>query len=132
MRFYPNDLDMHSFDNGFNLERKMSNWDYLLRFFKKKKLDIDSNEIERVMHCDQGAAEEFIIHLYEVLTDSHTILSKKNITDKVPDYAKPTISFKVKDLEIGRIKDKKKKSEKLAKIVEDHDEALKIERPQIS
>jgi hypothetical protein len=39
-RYFPNEIEMYTVDNGMKLAIKENNWDFLQRFFNKKKIPI--------------------------------------------------------------------------------------------
>lgn len=39
-RYFPNEIEMYTVDNGMKLSIKENNWDFLRRFFLKKKIPI--------------------------------------------------------------------------------------------
>ena len=39
-RYFPEEIEMYSVDNGFKLSIKQNNWEFLQRFFNKKKIQI--------------------------------------------------------------------------------------------
>ena len=47
-RYYQQDVEMHSYDNGQSLDRKRDNWAQLSRFFHKKRIVIDRNLVNDV------------------------------------------------------------------------------------
>ena len=68
-RYYVADVEMHSYDNGSNLTRKLDNWGQLKRFFAKKGIDIPPALINDVVHCKSvEAAAELIAIVYTLLT----------------------------------------------------------------
>jgi len=50
-RYYAQDVEMHSFDNGQSLQRKLDNWAQLIKFFNKKSIQLDRNAINDVGVC---------------------------------------------------------------------------------
>ena len=50
-RYYQSDVEMHSYDNGHALARKLDNWAQLSKFFHKKGI-----KVERALIDDVGAA----------------------------------------------------------------------------
>lgn len=58
-RYYVQDVEMHSFDNGTSLQRKLDNWGQLNKFFVKRGIKIDRDVID-----DVGAlvAEHLLTH----------------------------------------------------------------------
>ncbi|EOD12420.1 hypothetical protein EMIHUDRAFT_67154, partial [Emiliania huxleyi CCMP1516] len=40
-RYYVHDVEMHSYDNGQSLQRKLDNWALLSKFFAKKGIKLD-------------------------------------------------------------------------------------------
>jgi len=55
-RYYPDELEMYQFDNGFKLDKKTNNWEHLARFFKKKHIDVEYADYDPVIHCAPNAA----------------------------------------------------------------------------
>ena len=50
-RYYQSDVEMHSYDNGHALARKLDNWAQLSKFFQKKGI-----KVERALIDDVGEA----------------------------------------------------------------------------
>jgi len=72
---------------------------------------------------------------YNLLKKVYTILTGKEIHDTLQDfgeqdpyYAKPTISKKVKDHELQRIEDEKRKTDMAKTMITDHNDMLRTER----
>ena len=55
-RYFPHDVQMHSFDNGISLPKKLANWELLEKFFLKKRVPIGRDMIDLVIHCKGNAA----------------------------------------------------------------------------
>ena len=47
-RYYAQDVEMHSFDNGQSLQRKLDNWGQLQKFFTKRGITIDRDLVDDV------------------------------------------------------------------------------------
>mmetsp|Transcript_63777 Transcript_63777/g.114781 ORF Transcript_63777/g.114781 Transcript_63777/m.114781 type:complete len:872 (+) Transcript_63777:86-2701(+) len=67
-RYYPQDISMHTFENGLKAACKKDNWEQLFRFFKKKTLPLSRSDFEPVMESIEGAAIVFLIRIYTCLT----------------------------------------------------------------
>jgi len=67
-RFYPNEIEMYQFDNGFKLEKKKNNWEHLTKFFKRKNIDVHFKDFDPVMHCAPNAGYTLLKKLYTILT----------------------------------------------------------------
>lgn len=67
--YYPQEIQMHSFDNGMSIEAKMGNWSIIQRLFQREGFDIPSMEIEGTIHCKPGAAILLVQRLYTILTN---------------------------------------------------------------
>nr|XP_039253972.1 spermatogenesis-associated protein 4-like [Styela clava] len=104
--YYPQDIQMHSYDNGISLPTKLGNWSQLERFFSKKKLDIPKEMIDGTIHCKPGAAELLVQTIYSSLTNRvvRTLESEPPVdfTDgnyqmKLPLHARSTASHSIKN-----------------------------------
>ena len=69
-RYYPTEIQMHSFDNGVAKARKADNWAQLQRFFRKKGIPVDAALVDDVM----GAREEGASHLLQI---AYTFLTSR-------------------------------------------------------
>ena len=67
-RYYPNKLEMYQFDNGFKLDKKKNNWEFLTTFFKRNEIPITPQDWDPVMHCAPNAAYNLLKKLYGLLT----------------------------------------------------------------
>mmetsp|Transcript_41803 Transcript_41803/g.75900 ORF Transcript_41803/g.75900 Transcript_41803/m.75900 type:complete len:820 (+) Transcript_41803:88-2547(+) len=67
-RYYPQDISMHTFDNGHKLSCKRDNWEQLHRFFKKKNLPVSKFDFEPIMDAVPGAAIALLVKVYTMLT----------------------------------------------------------------
>jgi hypothetical protein len=85
-RFYPRDLDMHVFDQGDALDKRLANWLLLnrvclfcitsnilserrsLQFFEKVKVALPKDLIDGTIHSQPGSAEALIEFIYTLLT----------------------------------------------------------------
>lgn len=68
-RYFPDDIEMYQFDNGFKLEKKQNNWIHLSKFCKRKQLDITVKDFEPVIHCAPNAAMTLLKKVYCMLTE---------------------------------------------------------------
>jgi hypothetical protein len=73
-RYFPNDIEMYSIDNGFKLSIKENNWGFLQKLFLKKGIPIEPHDYDGVIHCAPGKS-------YELLKKVYTILTGKEIAD---------------------------------------------------
>ena len=69
-RYFPNDVDMHSFENGASLKVKANNWDQLVRFFSAnvQSVGLDRSVSEGCMRMTPGFALNLVEKLYTVFT----------------------------------------------------------------
>jgi hypothetical protein len=67
-RFYPDEIEMYQYDNGFRLEKKTNNWFHLLKFCQRKKLDLTLMDYDPVIHCAPNAAYQLLLKFYTMLT----------------------------------------------------------------
>lgn len=103
--YFPQDIQMHSYNNGTSLDSKQKNW-YLLRLFiKRHSLDIPEEIIEGTIHCKEGAAGLLIQRIYELLTNrkirkpetEEPDFTDKLYQEKLPMHARSTASKAVKN-----------------------------------
>ena len=55
-RYYPDNVEMYQYDNGFKLEKKQNNWEHLNKFFRKKGIPIGFADYDPVIHCAPNAS----------------------------------------------------------------------------
>ncbi|CAD7928382.1 unnamed protein product [Amoebophrya sp. A25] len=67
-RYYPKEIAMHSYEAGTQLKIKRDNWDQLLKFFIKQKVDIRKADFDPVCNQVPGAAVALLKKLYTFLT----------------------------------------------------------------
>lgn len=48
-RYFPNEVQMHSYDNAENYQKKKDNWEQLQLFFTKRKIPIQINNIDALI-----------------------------------------------------------------------------------
>ncbi|XP_077158554.1 spermatogenesis-associated protein 4 isoform X1 [Paroedura picta] len=102
--YYPEDIQMYSFQNGTSLAAKLSNWSQLGKFFAKRNLKPIRELIDGTIHCKPGAAEIFVQDIYTMLTnkrikhiqDEETDFSDRLYQEKLPMVARSTASRAIK------------------------------------
>ncbi|XP_015263615.1 PREDICTED: spermatogenesis-associated protein 4 [Gekko japonicus] len=102
--YYPEDIKIHSFQNGTSLAAKLSNWSQLGKFFAKRNLKPIRELIDGTIHCKPGAAEIFVQDIYTMLTnrrikhiqDEEVDFSDRLYQDKLPMVARSTASRAIK------------------------------------
>lgn len=67
-RYYPTDIQMHSFDTGISSAKKADNWAQLEKFFGKKAVPVEHQMIQDVMDCKPDAPGLLLEKLYTFLT----------------------------------------------------------------
>ncbi|XP_071846153.1 spermatogenesis-associated protein 4-like [Apostichopus japonicus] len=67
--YFPQDIQMHSYNNCNGLQGKLGNWCQLQTFFKRRSIDIPQELIEGTLHCRPDAAELLAQFLYSKLTN---------------------------------------------------------------
>jgi len=133
-RYYPRDIQMHSYDNGNAYKAKKDNWNQLIKIFSKLGLNLLSNEeAHQIATLEGSVAVEFLIRCYQVLTSRKvSTVSKQPTMDKEPGYARETSLAKVrhtvkaKDLKEGY--DVERNSEIVSDVISRHERDLQQER----
>ena len=49
-RYFQYDIQLHSFDNGSSLKKKLDNWHLLEKFFRKRNVSIERELIDGCIH----------------------------------------------------------------------------------
>jgi hypothetical protein len=112
-RHFPSEVEMYQFDNGFKLEKKRNNWEHLQKFFNRKGIPVTVTDWDPVMHCAPNAAYELLKKFYSILKgrtindDPQPIQEHYLMDAEDPEFARPTISKKMKERELVRIPDEK-------------------------
>lgn len=136
-RYYQNDIQMHSFDNGSSVKRKLDNWQQLNKFFMKRDIPlIDKQLIEDVVHCKDKAGVKFVCEMYKYLTargipDMEAL--RVSGEDEVPYFARPTasrlIKETIKDSELTTtMKSQHSVSNKASQLLEQHSATIRADR----
>ena len=68
-RYFPSDVQMHSFDNAENYKKKKDNWQQLQVFFEKRKIPIVINNIDALILNENDTTLEFVKQVYTLLTE---------------------------------------------------------------
>ncbi|XP_013386771.1 spermatogenesis-associated protein 4-like [Lingula anatina] len=104
--YYPQEITMHSFNNGTSLDMKLLNWHVLKNFFKRHKFAIPEEYVEGTIHCKEGAAKLLIESIYEILTNRQVRrlpseyeidFTDRQYQEKLPMHARSTASQAVKN-----------------------------------
>ena len=114
-------ISMHSFDTGFSMQAKKTNWALLSKIMKKYQVPVTDKDIDNVLHCAPDAALQALIKVYDFLTGK-TAEAPNQAEPEVPDYAKPTIFQKLKDKQVIRIVNKNALISKAEEIITKHNE----------
>eukprot|EP00933_Yihiella_yeosuensis_P029631 TRINITY_DN23258_c0_g1_i1.p1 TRINITY_DN23258_c0_g1~~TRINITY_DN23258_c0_g1_i1.p1 ORF type:complete len:875 (+),score=174.01 TRINITY_DN23258_c0_g1_i1:65-2626(+) len=67
-RYFPQEISMHTFENGSKLSCKADNWEQLFRFYRKRNLPISKSDFEPVMEATPGSAVALLVKIYTLLT----------------------------------------------------------------
>lgn len=96
-RYYKSEIAMHSFENGIGLQKRLENWEILIRFFQKMNFPIERQLIDAVIHCKKDAAIPLLEQIYTLLTHK-TVQSVRPLSDTelAPSFARPTAAKIIK------------------------------------
>jgi hypothetical protein len=135
-RYFPDDIEMYQFDNGFKLEKKQNNWLHLAKLAKRKQLDLTQKDFDPVIHCAPNAALALLKKLYSALTEKELhdepaevqLQQRKDEAASRPEYLRATIAQKMKEHEVQRIQDKLFQTTTALSIAQAHVSQRKDER----
>lgn len=68
-RYFPADIQMHSFDYGENMNKKRDNWKQLMEFFKRRGLPIIIKDVDSLILNENNSTIEFLKQVYTLLTE---------------------------------------------------------------
>jgi len=68
-RYFPADIQMHSFDYGDNIHKKRDNWKLLMQFFKRRGLPIIIKDVDSLINNENNSTIEFVKQVYTLLTE---------------------------------------------------------------
>jgi len=137
-RYAPADVEMHSYDNGHSLQRKLDNWAQLNKFFKKKGFLIEKELINDVVHCKSlEAPTQLIASIYSQLTGREVKLNAA-ASDAAgdpsdPAYAKPNASSlltsQIRDSELATtLSDQSAAAARAKALIDEHTDQLRTDR----
>ncbi|XP_047127046.1 spermatogenesis-associated protein 4 isoform X2 [Hydra vulgaris] len=103
--YYPQEIQMHMFQNGKSIESKISNWSLLQKLFNRLAFNIPKEEIDATIHCKSGAAVLLLQRIYMTLTqrsvpafvESDIDFSDNGYQQKLPFHARCTATKAVKN-----------------------------------
>ena len=68
-RYFPADIQMHSFDDGESMHKKRDNWKQLMDFFKRRGLPIIIKDVDSLILNENNSTIEFVKQVYTLLTE---------------------------------------------------------------
>ncbi|XP_040822153.1 spermatogenesis-associated protein 4 [Ochotona curzoniae] len=66
--YYPQDVQLSSFENGTSLRVKLDNWAQLEKFLARKRFKLAKELIHGTIHCKDGVPEILVEEIYTLLT----------------------------------------------------------------
>jgi len=102
--YYPQEIHMHSFDNGTSIETKTGNWSIIQRFFQCQEFGIPREEIEGTIHCKPGAASLLIQKIFTIITNRTLPAPTDDITDFSDNSYQQTLPFHARSTATQAIK----------------------------
>jgi len=138
-RYYVADVEMHSYDNGLSLTKKLDNWQQLKKFFAKNNITIPPNLIDDVVHSkSQEAAAELISIVYSLLTGRTINAPKFTQLDPAdpssdPAYTRPNasalLSSNMKESEMATtLQDQTTAAARAKALIDDHSDVQRSMR----
>ncbi|KAK3599536.1 hypothetical protein CHS0354_006671 [Potamilus streckersoni] len=139
--YFPQDIQMHSYNNGTSLDSKLKNWSLLKNFIKRHSLDIPEELVEGTIHCKEGAGALLVEKMYEILTNRQlkkvpteyeVDFTDKAYQSKLPLHARSTATQSVKNnLKITEVMADESlilNAQRAQKIINDHIDQRKQQR----
>ena len=68
-RYFPQDIQMHSFENAENYKKKKDNWQQLQVFFERRKIPIIIKNVDSLILNENDVTLEFVRQIYTLLTE---------------------------------------------------------------
>ena len=68
-RYFPSDIQMHSFENAENYKKKKDNWQQLQVFFERRKIPIIIKNTDSLILNENDVTLEFVRQIYTLLTE---------------------------------------------------------------
>lgn len=68
-RYFPTDIQMHSFENAENYKKKKDNWQQLQVFFERRKIPIVIKNTDSLILNENDVTLEFVRQIYSLLTE---------------------------------------------------------------
>ncbi|KAL9649782.1 hypothetical protein ABK040_009596 [Willaertia magna] len=98
-RYYPQEIEMHSYDVGVGVKTKLDNWQLLEKFFKKHGLNVSRKLIDDLVSCRPNAVSQILEEIYAFLTDRQVkkVKAVRPPVVNLPNFARPTASQLSKD-----------------------------------
>ena len=133
-RYFPYEVQMHSYDNGISLVKKLANWELLEKFFQRKRVPIGRDMIDRVIHCKGDAALPLLETVYTCLTSKKVQnVRARNEDELIPPFARATASFEIKqaikDSELlTTLQDTSMIANRTSEVLQEHDSTVRQER----
>ncbi|MES1912517.1 MAG: hypothetical protein MHM6MM_004781 [Cercozoa sp. M6MM] len=136
-RYFPNSVEMHSFDNAHSTRAKENNWEQLRRFFQKRNIPVTRELIAGVILARKGAALPILRVLYESLTQKKLAAPPPlELGEVLPAFSSMTVSQKVQRVLRDRLDDDEAAHDKMAQrrvsqaILDQHSSEHQIEKLQ--
>lgn len=136
-RYYVADVEMHSYDNGQSLQRKLDNWAQLNKFFKKKGIDVDKALIDDVVHSKNlESPTKLVASIYTQLTGREVKLLRPSDAASDPNdpaYTRPNatslLSSNIRDSELATtLSDHNTASARAKALIDGHADELRMDR----
>ena len=130
-RYFPDEVFVHSFGTGTSKAVRTSNWGLLAKLCVKHSITIlDTATLQKVLFQDDAAVCGVFVGLYSHLQKKPLLLTPVSTTSdpKVPAYARPTASVKVRESYLERASDIEEQCFHRAVAIREHEIELRERR----